>query len=122
MTRLLLVFLTLLAGVAPIAAQLSLVDRTYDAKTGTRCEVTALVSELPTSGYMPVRITLRNGGKIDRTWFFRFTSYDTGWADENNEMRSDFSMLVVPTRIGRPVACTRKTSSTTAPYFSLSER
>jgi hypothetical protein len=91
MSRPLSLFLILLAGAAPLAAQKVLVDRIYDEKTGTRVLVTALTSELPTSGYLPVRVSLRNGGKIDRNWSFRFTSYDTSWADESNETRSDFS-------------------------------
>lgn len=91
MSRLLSAFLLFVFGVAPLAAQVDLIDNTYDPTTKTRVVLTALVSELPTSGYLPVRVSLRNGGKIDRTWSFRFTSYDSGYADEPNEMRSDFT-------------------------------
>lgn len=89
MNRLLSVLFLCVA--TPLAAQETLVNNTYDPKTGTRVVVTALISKLPTSGYMPVRVSLRNGGKIDRTWSFRFRSFDYGYSDDGNEMRSDFS-------------------------------
>ncbi len=91
MSRLLSAFLLLLLGAAPVTAQETIINNTYNPKTGTKAVVTALISELPTSGYLPIRVSLRNGGKIDRTWSFRFTSYDSGYAAEPNEMRSDFT-------------------------------
>ena len=91
MNRLLSVLFLCAAAASPLAAQQTLVNNTYDPKTGTRVVVTALISELPTSGYMPVRVSLRNGGKVDRTWSFRFKSFDHDYSDEGNEMRSDFS-------------------------------
>jgi hypothetical protein len=38
------------------------------------------------------------------------------------QMRSDFSIEVVPTRIGRPALCFSMISSMTASYFSSSDR
>lgn len=91
MIKLLFALLAVLCGTLSLSAQKTLLERTYDAKTGTRIIVTALISQLPSSGYLPVRVNLRNGGKIDRSWSFRFTSTDTGWARNGNELRSNFS-------------------------------
>ena len=84
--------LLLLLGVSQaVGAPNTLVNRIYDPKTKTRVTVTALIDQLPTSGYAPVRVFINNGTKIPRTWTFRFTSTDSGWSHEGNEVRSSFS-------------------------------
>ncbi|NNC87820.1 MAG: hypothetical protein HKN82_05080 [Akkermansiaceae bacterium] len=90
MLRAILLLLLLAAGGA--LGQHRLVSHVYDpVKTRSEVRVTALFSEVPTSGYMPVRIYIKNATKIPRTWTFRFNSLDSGWRDEGNEMRSSFS-------------------------------
>jgi hypothetical protein len=84
--------LVLVCGSAlPVVAQNTLANRTYDPKTNTKIAITALHSSLPSSGYMPVRVNLRNGTKLDRTWSFRFKSSDLGYSNEGNSVRSQFS-------------------------------
>lgn len=94
--------LLVLTGLCQLAnAQRNLIDRTYDPKTKTRLSVDLLIGQLPTSGYAPVRVTINNGTKFDRTWTFRFTSSDSRYGNDGNEVRSNFS---APCAAGRGLA------------------
>ena len=92
MRALLAAFITLVCGSAlPATGQEPLVNRVYDPKTNTKVVVTALHGTLPATGYMPVRVTLFNGTKLDRTWTFRFVSSDLLWSNKGSLARSNFS-------------------------------
>lgn len=84
--------ITLLLVVTGLAsAQRRLVTHVYDpAKTRSEIRVTALFSEVPPSGCMPVRVYIRNASPVPRTWTLRFVSSDSSWTG-GNEMRSTFS-------------------------------
>lgn len=73
--------------------QAQLVKEEYDptGKNKTELTVHALVSELPPAGYFPIRIFVRNDSKLERTWSFDFTSYDSSQTSRNM-MTSDFAV------------------------------
>ena len=74
-----------------LTAQQELYDHTYNPKTGTSLTVTTMSSSLPSSGYMAVRVSARNGEKIPVSWNFNFTSSDHSYSN-SNELSSSFSL------------------------------
>lgn len=72
-------------------AQYELYDTVYNPKTGTSLTVTAMSETIPSSGYLAVRVSARNGEKIPVSWSFNFTSKDHSW-DDCNELTSTFSL------------------------------
>lgn len=72
-------------------AQEVLLNREYNPKTGTSLTVTAMSSQLPSSGYMAIRVSARNGEKLPVNWSFHFTSKDHSW-DSSNQLSSTFSL------------------------------
>ncbi len=61
-------FLLLCILALPLAAQNVLLDQRYNAERETSIRVPALASQLPTSGYLPVRVEIQNDEKSDLTW------------------------------------------------------
>ena len=55
-------------------AQNHLFNESYDDKSTITAKLLPLVGKPPTSGYMPFRLTLKNGSKTDRNWTLEFTS------------------------------------------------
>ena len=70
-----------------------LINKVYDPlKTKTEIRVSALASELAPSGYMAVRVYIKNATKIPRTWRLDFTSTDSNYGSDGSEMSSDFTL------------------------------
>ncbi|MBK1834120.1 hypothetical protein [Roseibacillus ishigakijimensis] len=91
MPRFLLFLLAQLIVLASATAQYQLYSSPADPKHGSKMTVTAMSSILPTSGYLPVRVEIRNGDpQNDRNWSFHFTSKDHSW-DAGNHLSSTFS-------------------------------
>lgn len=86
--RFLLVFL--LSGFL-LHGQEVLINQVYNSKTGSSIRVTAMSNQLPSSGYLAVRVNVRNGEKIPASWSFNFTSKDHSW-DNYNQLTSSFSL------------------------------
>ncbi|MDA7672987.1 hypothetical protein N8615_01190 [Verrucomicrobiales bacterium] len=61
----------LLPGVAQ--AQKTLLNHTYKKAGNTRIKVESVFDTAMPKGYMPVRVTIRNGTSADRTWRLSFT-------------------------------------------------
>lgn len=94
-----LILLALAALDAPLQianAQVSraLIRETYNAKgkPAISLEVTPLLTQLPSSGYFPLRVKITNDSKVNRTWMFGFTSRDFNPDGEGNELKSEFSV------------------------------
>ncbi|GHC49290.1 hypothetical protein [Roseibacillus persicicus] len=96
MNRALALFLLVCCSTLPfLSAQHVFYDHEYNPKTGTSLKMTAMSSTLPSSGYMAVRVTARNGEKIPVSWSFGFTSSDHDYA-ESNQLSSSFSLSCPP--------------------------
>lgn len=84
------VLAAVLAWASQVAVgQQQLLQKNYDTQGATRLEVRSVFSTGVCRGYLPVRVTIRNGTVLDRSWSLDF-SYSGGW----NEMayRSRFSV------------------------------
>jgi len=91
--RLLATLLVWISLLSAAHAAHEIVNRTYDPKkTNSKIRITALVGKVPPSGYMPIRVHLRNNTKVSRSWSLNFTSTDTSYNDSGNEMRSDYDL------------------------------
>ena len=55
-------------------AQSYLLDESYDKQNTVTAKLLPLVGQLPTSGYMPFRLILKNGSKSEKNWELSFTS------------------------------------------------
>ena len=55
-------------------AQSYLLDQSYDKQNTVTAKLLPLVGQLPTSGYMPFRLILKNGSKSEKNWELSFTS------------------------------------------------
>ena len=80
--------------VANAQASQALIRETYNAKgkPAISLEVTPLLTQLPSSGYFPLRVKITNDSKASRTWMFGFTSRDFNPGGEGNELKSEFSV------------------------------
>ncbi|BDS06395.1 hypothetical protein NT6N_14350 [Oceaniferula spumae] len=67
--------LTLL-GAGRLSAQYQLTRQVYETKTNTWVQVTSLFGKLPAYGYVPIRVEINNGTKVDRDLSLEFTSKD----------------------------------------------
>ena len=74
-----------------------LLHEEYD-PAGTRMEVVPLVSQLPASGYLPVRIRLHNGSTVPRSWSFDFLSGSIDFTGDGNELRARHRLECPPGR------------------------
>jgi len=83
-----------LLQVANAQASQALIRETYNAKGQPviSLEVTPLLTQLPSSGYFPLRVKITNDSKTSRTWMFGFTSRDFNPGGEGNELKSEFSV------------------------------
>ncbi len=79
--------------VANAQAPQALIRETYSpkGKPVISLEITPLLTQLPSSGYFPLRVKITNDGKTGRTWMFEFTSRDFNPGGEN-ELKSEFSV------------------------------
>ena len=57
-----------------LQAQSELINHSYDDKNKTTVKLLPLLGMLPSSGYMPFRLTLKNGTKQDKNWSLKFKS------------------------------------------------
>ncbi len=57
-----------------LQAQHEVINHSYDDKNKTTAKLLPLVGSLPSSGYMPFRLTLKNGTKQDKNWTLDFTA------------------------------------------------
>jgi hypothetical protein len=64
----------LFATSSALHAQRELINHSYDAKNKTTAKLTPIVGNVPSSGYMPLRLTLKNGTKFDKEWKLEFKS------------------------------------------------
>jgi len=81
----------LLSGIA--VAQAPLINTNYDKEGKTTAKVTALFSRLPTSGYMPLRLEVKNAQKTERTYKIKCVSNsaaDNYSGDDTSKMESEF--------------------------------
>lgn len=67
---LLLLFVTSTA----LQAQRELINHSYDKKNKITAKLSPLVGSLPSNGYMPMRLTLKNGTKFEKDWTLDFNS------------------------------------------------
>ena len=59
---------------ASLHAQNELLNESYDKKNKTTAKLRPLVGAPPSSGYMPLRLTLKNGTKSEKNWKLAFNS------------------------------------------------
>jgi len=59
---------------ATLQAQRELINHSYDKKNKTTAKLSPLVGSIPSSGYMPLRLTLKNGTKFEKEWTLEFNS------------------------------------------------
>lgn len=81
----------LLSAIA--SAQAPLINTTYDKAGKTTAKVTALFSRLPNSGYMPIRLEVKNPQKTERSYTIKCTSnsnLDNYTGDDTSKMESEF--------------------------------
>lgn len=57
-----------------LGAQHEVIVQSYDDKNETTAELLPLVATVPTSGYMPFRLTLKNSSEKGKKWTIKFTS------------------------------------------------
>jgi len=67
-------------------AQSYLLNESYDDKNTVSAKLLPLVDQLPTSGYMPFRLVLKNGSENDKDWSLTFSSSsdDYGYYNSRN--------------------------------------
>lgn len=80
-----------------LGAQEVMLNQIYNPKTGSSITATAMSSQLPSSGYIAIRVNVRNGEKIPARWTFHFTSQDHSYGDYN-ELTSSFSLSCAASR------------------------
>lgn len=85
-----LAILSVFLGVNAVAQQ-RLLERSYDKAGATRLEVESVFSSGGTRGFMPVRVTIRNGTAENRDWRLSF-NFGSGWAEMT--YRSEFVVSV----------------------------
>ncbi len=90
-----LILLSFLGLLLPLTGQEILLNKEYNAKTGTSLRMTAMSNMLPSSGYLSIRVNVRNGEKIRHIWNFNFTSQDQHWGDYNS-LASSFTLTCDP--------------------------
>ncbi|NIP92089.1 MAG: hypothetical protein GWO24_00860, partial [Akkermansiaceae bacterium] len=95
--RILLLALPVILGAAVVEAQRprTVIKEIYDPtrkKNKTELRVTPLLDQVPPSGYVPIRVFILNDASIRRAWEFDFTSTDSSYTDEGNQLRSSFSV------------------------------
>lgn len=88
--------LLLISSHALHAQRSVIISESYDKKNLTNAKLRALVGTAPSSGYMPFRLTLKNGSKAQKTWELNFKSkaendYSFGRRDYLPTLTSDFS-------------------------------
>ena len=76
---------------ARLPAQETLIHFVNDPKTNTYVEVVSLFGKLPPSGCLPVRVTIANNTKVDRTVYLTFRSSDNFYGTNGAEVSSTFS-------------------------------
>jgi hypothetical protein len=98
LTALLLILFVTSAG---LHAQRELINHSYDKKNKTTAKLSPLVGSLPSSGYMPLRLTLKNGTKFEKEWTLDFNSESSGdyYGRRNSDhptLTSEFSYSCPP--------------------------
>jgi len=81
----------LLSSIA--SAQAPLINTSYDKDGKTTAKVTALFSRLPNSGYMPIRLEVKNSDKTERAYSITCVSHsnlDNFSGDETSKLESEF--------------------------------
>ncbi|MGJ8656273.1 MAG: hypothetical protein ACSHX6_07470 [Akkermansiaceae bacterium] len=78
---------------AALNAQNLLINESYDDKNKTTAKLLPLVGALPSSGYVPLRLTLKNGTKLEKNWELKFTSESNGDYYYYYGGRNDFPTL-----------------------------
>ena len=75
-----------------VQAQNQIIRNVYDTKTNTWVQVTALFGKLPSYGYIPIRVEIRNGTEIDRELNLDFVSRDQAsfGSETGSQMSSSF--------------------------------
>lgn len=86
---------------AELHAQRELINHSYDKKNKTTATLSPLVGSLPSSGYMPLRLTLKNGTKFEKEWKLDFNSeakgdYSFGRNSDHPTLTSKFSYSCPP--------------------------
>lgn len=94
--------LFLLASTA-LHAQHEIINQSYDDENKTTAKLTPIVGNVPASGYMPMRLTLKNGTKSEKSWKLDFKSesnndnyYGYSRRSENQNLTSEFSYTCPP--------------------------
>lgn len=64
--------LATLLGLGSTHAQNSIGSTVLDNSNDTRIEIDSVFGDVPTHGYAPVRVSIKNGTTTDRTWTFSF--------------------------------------------------
>lgn len=113
----------LLAALAsPAAGQELMFRHVTDAKSNTFVEVNSMFGKLPATGFAPVRVTIANRTKRDRTISLGFRSSDGFYGRGGSEMRSHFKLTAAAGRtelIDLLVPLTTALSSTHGGQMSL---
>ncbi len=86
---------------AQLQAQHELINHSYDDKNKTTAKLLPLVGSLPSSGYMPFRLTLKNGTKFEKDWSLNFGSegqnhYYYSGRNDHPTLTSEFSYTCPP--------------------------
>ena len=86
---------------AELHAQRELINHSDDKKNKTTATLSPLVGSLPSSGYMPLRLTLKNGTKFEKEWKLDFNSeakgdYSFGRNSDHPTLTSKFSYSCPP--------------------------
>ncbi|MDG2124947.1 MAG: hypothetical protein P8J87_14695, partial [Verrucomicrobiales bacterium] len=65
--------LATLFGAGTTHAQNNIGNTVLDNRNDTRIEIVSVFGDVPTHGYAPVRVSIKNGTTTDRTWTFSFS-------------------------------------------------
>lgn len=91
MIRQLAILALLISVTQPLLGQNTFYNTTYN-NEGSRLAMTSMTSEVPSSGYLAVRVEAVNREKVPVNWRFDFTSKDRPWTTNRNELSSSFSL------------------------------
>lgn len=85
--------LLLLISSSLLHAQNLLINESYDDKNKTTAKLLPLVGTLPSSGYVPLRLTLKNGTKSEKNWQLKFKSTSRSDRYYYSSRENDFPSL-----------------------------
>ncbi len=101
MNRLIILFLSLSIFSTALYAQSDIIRKSYDDLNKTTVKLTPIIDGVPCSGYLPMRLTLKNGTPSEKIWTLNFRStfldnYSHRGNNEGTNLTSDFSYSCPP--------------------------